>query len=111
DARMDFDQLAAFERIAREGSFSRAALAIGIGQPAASARIPALEAALGGALFTRGRRISLTPLGEGFLPFARRLLETLDEGVQAAVVAARTPWPDHSWRARFAGRRPRGPGV
>jgi DNA-binding transcriptional LysR family regulator len=86
---MDFDQLVAFERIAREGSFSRAALAIGIGQPAASARIHALEAALGGALFTRGRRIGLTPLGEGFLPVARRLLETLEEGVQAARLSQR----------------------
>jgi len=46
---MDFDQLLAFERVAREGSFSRAALAVGIGQPAMSARIHALEAALGGA--------------------------------------------------------------
>jgi DNA-binding transcriptional LysR family regulator len=81
---MDFDQLLAFERVAREGSFSRAALAVGIGQPAMSARIHALEAALGGALFTRGRRITLTPLGEGFLPWARRLLETLEEGVESA---------------------------
>src|SRR5712691_5659960 len=83
----DFDQLLAFERVAREGSFSRAALAVGIGQPAMSARIHALETALGGALFTRGRRIALTPLGEGFLPWARRLLETLAEGVEAARLA------------------------
>jgi LysR family transcriptional regulator, low CO2-responsive transcriptional regulator len=83
----DFDQLLAFERVAREGSFSRAALAVGIGQPAMSARIQALETALGGALFTRGRRIALTSLGEGFLPWARRLLETLEEGVEAARLA------------------------
>src|SRR6266481_979798 len=83
----DFDQLLAFERVAREGSFSRAALAVGIGQPAMSARIRALEKALGGALFTRGRGIALTPLGEGFLPWARRLLENLEEGVEAARLA------------------------
>jgi len=41
----------------REGSFSRAAFSLGIGQPAVSSRIQALEQTVGGALFTRGRRI------------------------------------------------------
>src|SRR5438552_1322452 len=84
---VDRAQLSAFDRIAREGSFSRAALAIGIGQPAISARIHALEAAVGGALFTRGRRIALTPMGEGFLPAARRALQVLDEGLATARLA------------------------
>jgi DNA-binding transcriptional LysR family regulator len=84
---VDRAQLTAFDRIAREGSFSRAALAIGIGQPAISARIHALEAAVGGALFTRGRRIALTPMGEGFLPAARRALQVLDEGLETARLA------------------------
>ena len=84
---MDVAQLTAFERIARDGSFSRAAVALGIGQPAVSARIQALEESVGGALFTRGRRVALTPLGEGFLPYARRVLEMLDEGVAAARLA------------------------
>ncbi len=81
---LQIDQLTAFERVAREASFSRAATALGIGQPAVSARIQALEAALGGPLFVRGRRIGLTPLGDGFLPRARRILEMVDEGVHAA---------------------------
>jgi len=81
------DQLAAFERIVREGSFSRAALALGLGQPAVSSRIVALEAAVGGALFTRGRRVALTALGEGFLPYVRRTLDVLGEGVAAARLA------------------------
>jgi DNA-binding transcriptional LysR family regulator len=84
---MDRAQLLAFERIAREGSFSRAALAIGIGQPAISARIHALEAAVGGALFTRGRRVALTPMGESFLPAARRALQVIDEGLETARLA------------------------
>lgn len=75
------EQLEAFERVAREGSFSRAALALGIGQPAVSSRIQALERALGGPLFRRGRQIAITALGEGFLPYARRSLEVLAEGV------------------------------
>ena len=55
---MDREQLAAFDRIAREGSFTRAAIYLGIGQPAISARIQALEEQVGGILFTRGRRRS-----------------------------------------------------
>jgi DNA-binding transcriptional LysR family regulator len=81
---MDLDQIAAFEKVVREGSFSRAAVGLGIGQPAVSARIQGLEEDVGGILFTRGRRISLTPMGEGFLPYARRVIEVLREGVDAA---------------------------
>lgn len=84
---METDQLEAFNRVAREGSFSRAALALGIGQPAVSARIQSLEEAVGGALFTRGRTVSLTALGETFLPYARRVLEVLREGVDSTRLA------------------------
>jgi len=86
-ASMDTDQLLAFQRVVREGSFSRAARALNMGQPAVSARIQALEAALGGPLLVRGRRLTLTPLGQGFLPFVERALDTLDEGVRAARLA------------------------
>jgi len=84
---MATDQLLAFQRIVREGSFSRAAFALGIGQPAVSARIAALEQALGGPLFTRGRRVALTPLGESFLPYVRRALDVLSEGIEVARLA------------------------
>jgi DNA-binding transcriptional LysR family regulator len=84
---MDTDQLLAFSRVVREGSFSRAARTLDIGQPAVSARIQALEAQLGGALLSRGRRIGLTPLGARFLPFAERALEALDEGKRSARLA------------------------
>ena len=82
---MDVEQLTAFERIVREGSFSRAAWTMQIAQPTISARIQALEAEVGGALFVRGgRRVALTALGASFLPYARRALEVLAEGVEAA---------------------------
>jgi len=81
---MDRAQLAAFDQVVREGTFTRAAIALGLGQPAVSARMKALENEVGGALFTRGRRVVLTALGESFLPFARRALEVLGEGVEAA---------------------------
>ena len=86
---MDTAQLLAFQRVVREGTFSRAALTLNIGQPALSARISALEAELGGALFTRGRRVALTPLGTSFLPYVRRALETLDEGARVGRAAER----------------------
>jgi DNA-binding transcriptional LysR family regulator len=84
---MDTDQLDAFLGVAREGSFSRAAAALGLGQPAVSARIAALEAQLGGRLFARGRHIGLTPFGEAFLAHARRAREILDEGLAVARLA------------------------
>jgi LysR family transcriptional regulator, low CO2-responsive transcriptional regulator len=84
---MDVDQLIAFQCIVREGSFTRAALSLGIGQPAVSARIHALEQELGGALFSRGRRIALTALGESFLPYVQRATELLAQGVEAGRLA------------------------
>lgn len=82
---MDADQLLAFDRIVREGSFSRAAQGLDISQPTISARIRTLEAAVGGALFVRGGRyLALTQVGETFLPYARRVLALLQEGTEAA---------------------------
>jgi DNA-binding transcriptional LysR family regulator len=82
---VDRDQLLTFERIVREGSFSRAAWALDVAQPTVSARIRALEQAVGGPLFARsGRSVALTDLGASFLPYARRALEVLDTGVEAA---------------------------
>jgi DNA-binding transcriptional LysR family regulator len=85
---MDTGQLLAFDRIVREGSFSRAAQLLDISQPTISARIRTLEAEVGGALFSRGgRRLTLTELGENFLPYARRALSILAEGTEAARLA------------------------
>src|ERR1051326_4685745 len=82
---MDTAQLAAFERIVRERSFSRAARALDIAQPTISERIRALEKTVGGPLFVRGGRgAELTDLGASFLPFAVRALEVLTAGVEAA---------------------------
>jgi DNA-binding transcriptional LysR family regulator len=82
---MDTAQLIAFDRIVRERSFSRAARALGIAQPTISGRVQALERAVGGPLFERaGRGVVLTDLGTSFLPYARRALDLLDAGVEAA---------------------------
>lgn len=80
---MEIGQLQAFERAARDGSFTRAAEALGLTQPAISTRINTLEAELGGTLFDRGgRKLSLTPLGERFLPYAKRMLAVMDDAVR-----------------------------
>lgn len=58
-----------FLSVAREGSFSAAALSLKVGQATVSRRVAALEEQLGCALFHRGRRgTSLTPQGERLLP-------------------------------------------
>lgn len=85
---MDIEQLTAFTRIARVGSFTRAAQALGLPQPTISGRIRALEEAVGGALFHRnGRKLTLTERGVRFLPYAERTLELLAEGVERAGLA------------------------
>lgn len=87
---MDLEQLTAFDRIVREGSFSRAARELHIAQPTISARIQALEQAVGGPLLVRTNHgATLTTLGVSFLPYARRALAAMVEGVAAAQEAQR----------------------
>lgn len=82
---IDLEQLITFERIVREGSFSAASLALDIPQPTISARIKTLEQTIGGLLFHRqGRKITLTDLGQTFLPYAQRTIAVLSEGVEMA---------------------------
>ena len=82
---MDHNQLTTFDRIVREGSFSRAARELHIAQPTISARIHALEEEVGGALLTRTNHgVQLTALGVSFLPYARQALAAMLEGIEAA---------------------------
>jgi DNA-binding transcriptional LysR family regulator len=82
---MDLDQLQAFVRIVREGSFSRAARALAIAQPTISARMQTLEAEVGGPLVQRGgRTITLTERGASFLPYAQHAISVLAEGIETA---------------------------
>ena len=72
-------QLRAFSRVARERSFTRAAAALHLSQPALTVQIRALEAALGVKLFDRNTRaVRLTPMGESILPAVARLLRDLE---------------------------------
>jgi DNA-binding transcriptional LysR family regulator len=83
-ADMDIEQLVAFVRVVREGSFTRAAWVLHLSQPSISMRIQGLEAFLGGPVFVRGGRgVTLTDLGRDFLPYAQRALEVLEAGSEA----------------------------
>lgn len=81
---MDTQALSAFLRIADAGSFSAAAAALHLSQPAVSKRIAALEQRLGRRLFDRiGRQVLLTEAGRTLLPYARRVLDDLEDGRRA----------------------------
>jgi len=68
-------RLRIFERVAELGSFTAAAKALGVSQPAVSQHISELEKSVGGALFERGRgRVEPTQRGRLFLEHARTIL-------------------------------------
>jgi DNA-binding transcriptional LysR family regulator len=71
-------KIRAFLTVVEEGSFTRAARRLGVTQPAVSAQIASLESAIGQSLFERGTTLSLTPSGELFLQYARRIQDAYD---------------------------------
>jgi DNA-binding transcriptional LysR family regulator len=81
---MTFRQLESFLAVAREGSFSRAALRIHLSQPTLSEHIHELERELGVALFDRrGRRVTLTDAGRVFAPHAAHIVAAAGDARQA----------------------------
>jgi DNA-binding transcriptional LysR family regulator len=67
------------------GSYTRAAAALGVTQPAVSAQIKRLQVLLGVELFERSTQgVTLTPAGEAVVSRARRLLSLNDEIVDYA---------------------------
>lgn len=77
---MDTQNLRAFLAVADHGSFSEAAEALHLTQPAISKRIAGLEDELDTRLFDRiGRRISLTESGRLLLPRARNILLAIED--------------------------------
>lgn len=73
-------QLATFAKVAaEEGSFSGAAAALSLTQPAVSNQMNQLSRSLGEPLFTRHRLgVNLTPAGLQLLPHAQALLRALE---------------------------------
>ena len=77
---MSHAQLKAFHAVALAGSFSKAALASGLTQPALSDHVRKLEEAHGVELFLRhARGVSLTDLGRSLLARTERLFEAEGE--------------------------------
>jgi LysR family hydrogen peroxide-inducible transcriptional activator len=82
-------QLRYFRALARERHFGRAAEAVAVSQPALSAQIRQMEAALGGPLLNRGLpELPLTPLGRAVLRHAERVLAEM-RGLEEAAREAR----------------------
>lgn len=80
---MELAQIEAFISAADCGSFSRAAEILNVAQPSLSNRIQSLEREVGQPLFERlGRGVKLTDAGRAFLPYAERVMRTLQEGVR-----------------------------
>lgn len=77
-------KLEIFVAVVRAGSFSGAASRLYMTQPAVSQHMQDLEASLGTALFTRGRRgVTLTPAGETLYDYTQRILRLVAEAENA----------------------------
>jgi len=79
--RMLIAQLEGLLAVARERNVTRAAAALGLSQPALSARLKALERELGTALVARSAHgVRLTDAGRALLPHAARAVEAVEDG-------------------------------
>ena len=77
---MNINQVRAFIAVVDHGSFSEAARATGLSQPAVTMQIQGLESDLGATLLERRyRKVEMTEAGRALLPFARRVMTELDE--------------------------------
>ena len=81
---MELKQVEAFLAVAAHGSFSRAAGALHLTQPSVTSRIQSLERDLGQRLFQRnGRGVTLTDVGQSYLPYAQRVVQNVRDGREA----------------------------
>jgi LysR family transcriptional regulator, regulator for bpeEF and oprC len=73
------DGIRMFVRVVESGGFSAVGRALGVGQPAVSKQVAALEAHLGAQLLTRTtRRLNLTEAGRDFYEAAVRVIDDLE---------------------------------
>jgi LysR family transcriptional regulator, cell division regulator len=83
---MDAADLRVFEAVARLGGMNKAALELNTVQSNVTARIKALEEALGVTIFDRTNRgVTLTDAGRRLLPYALKIARLLDDARQAAL--------------------------
>jgi DNA-binding transcriptional LysR family regulator len=77
---MNIDQLKAFHKVARTGSFTKAADELFLTQPAVSQQIKSLEASFGVLLFDRSnKKVRLSNEGEILLAYTNKLFNLFEE--------------------------------
>jgi molybdate transport repressor ModE-like protein len=89
---LELRQLRGFLLLVDTGSLSAAARALGVAQSTMSEGVTALERALGTRIVVRkrgGHGIALTAAGETLLPYARRVLESLEDAHVAVAAVDR----------------------
>ncbi|MEV0414765.1 LysR family transcriptional regulator [Streptomyces sp. NPDC050448] len=86
---MSLRQMEYFLTVVEESSFTRAAEALHVTQPALSHQVKALERSVGGELLERmPRGVRLTPMGRAFLPHAQLAVRSAKQAERAARAAA-----------------------
>jgi len=81
---MNLNQLRVFHAVAKGGSFTQAAQALSITQPAVTVHIRELERYYGVRLFDRGgRRVKLTDAGQTLFEYAQRIFTLAEEAEHA----------------------------
>jgi DNA-binding transcriptional LysR family regulator len=83
-SNLSLRQMRAFAAVARAGSFTTAARQINLTQSAVSMLVQQLEETLHLKLFDRGAVVQLTAAGQQLLPFARRILDDVQQIAEGA---------------------------
>ena len=81
---MQLQQIKYFLVLREELNFTRAAQRCGVSQPTLTGCIKRLEAELGGLLFARRRKISVTHLGHAMAPHFERIVQGAEDALDAA---------------------------
>lgn len=89
---MNLHQLETFVHVAEHGSFSKAALVLGVGQPALSRQVRALETELHETLLLRnGRGVELTQAGRRLLEHCQSILDVVAQAKEDLLAQRNEP--------------------
>lgn len=82
--QVNLNHLLYFWAVGQEGSFTAAALRLGVSQPSVTEQVRTLERRLGASLFVRGPRgVTLTPEGRAAMRFAEEVVGVCSELIRA----------------------------